>query len=139
MPGGPCARAVMIVEPLEGIPGASAAETATGWRRALRQGENLLVVFSLAALMALPLIELVLPIGFGLIALRLLWHASSHWKGRAIALLLASAISLFFMHSPVAQERLVVPALVALLVATFLGAPVFTAIGGAALILFWGE
>src|SRR2546425_5522161 len=228
----------MIVEPLEGILASSAAEPVTGWRRLLRHGENLLVVLSLAALRALPLIEiilrrfhsgfsgssafvqnftlivgmlggaiaardgrllsfstlgsflkgrvkaaartlssgvaavisaflcvasvqflltekqggarlayniptwvveLVLPIGFGLIALRLIWHAASQWKGRAIALLLASAISLFFMHSPIAQEKLVVPALLALLVATFLGAPVFTAIGGAALILFWGE
>jgi TRAP-type C4-dicarboxylate transport system permease small subunit len=228
----------MIGEPLEGVPGASAGESVTGWRRVLRQGENLLVVFSLAALMALPLIEivlrrfhtgisgssafvqnftlivgmlggaiaardgrllsfstlgsflkgrikaaahtvssgvaavisaflcvaslkfllterqggarlayniptwlveLVLPIGFGLIALRLIWRASSHWKGRAVALLLAGAISLFFVHPPIAQEKLVVPALVALLVATLLGAPVFTAIGGAALILFWGD
>src|SRR6185436_5760645 len=55
------------------------------------------------------------------------------------ALLLAGAISLFFIHPPISQEKLVVPALLALLVATFLGAPVFTAIGGAALILFWGE
>ena len=228
----------MIAEPLEGIPGASVGNPVTGWRGFLRHGENLLVVFSLAALMALPLIELVLrrfhtgisgssafvqnftlivgmlggaiaardgrllsfstlgsflkgrvktgarvvshgvaaaisaflcvasikflltekeaggrlaynipiwvvelvlPIGFGLITLRLLWHATSHWQGRAIALLLAGAISLFFIHPPMAQEKLVVPALLALLVATFLGAPVFTAIGGAALILFWGE
>src|SRR5213592_704546 len=206
----------MIVEPLEGILASPAAEPVTGWRRVLRHGEDLLVVLSLAALMALPLIEtilrrfhsgisgssafvqnftlivgmlgrvkaaarvlssgvaavisaflcvasvqflltekkagarlayniptwiveLVLPIGFGLIALRLTWHAAKHWKGRTIALLLASAISLLFMHSPVPQEKLVVPALVALLIATFLGAPVFTAIGGAALILFWGE
>src|SRR2546423_1615535 len=50
----------MIVEPLEGIPGASAGEPVTGWRRVLRHGENLLVVLSLAALMALPLIEMVL-------------------------------------------------------------------------------
>src|SRR5688500_9232479 len=48
----------MIVEPLEGIPGASAGESVTGWRRVLRQGENLPVVLSLAALMALPLIEM---------------------------------------------------------------------------------
>ena len=228
----------MIAEPLEGILASSAAEPVTGWRRVLRHGENLLVVLSLAALMALPLIELVLrrfhsgisgssafvqnftlivgmlggaiaardgrllsfstlgsflkgrvkaaarvlsngvaaaisaflcvassqflltekqgggriaynipawiielvlPIGFGLIALRLIWHAASHWKGRAIALLVACAISLFFVHSPIAHEKLVVPALLALLVATFLGAPVFTAIGGAALILFWGD
>src|SRR2546427_1489881 len=228
----------MIVEPLEGILASSAGEPVTGWRRVLRHGEDLLVVLSLAALMALPLIEmvlrrfhsgisgssafvqnftlivgmlggaiaardgrllsfstlgsflkgrvkaaarvlssgvaaaisaflcvgslqflltekqgggriaynipawivqLVLPIGFGLVALRLIWRAAAGWKGRVLALLLASAIMLFFIHSPVAREKLVAPALVALLVATFLGAPVFTAIGGAALILFWGD
>jgi len=36
------------------------AAPVTGWRRVLRQGEELLVVLSLAALTALPLIELVL-------------------------------------------------------------------------------
>ena len=35
-------------------------------------------------------------------------------------------------------DKLVLPALAALLLVTMLGAPVFTAIGGAALILFWG-
>src|SRR5206468_12896570 len=50
----------MIVEPLEGILASSAAEPVTGWKRVLRRGEDLLVVLSLAALMALPLIEMVL-------------------------------------------------------------------------------
>ena len=228
----------MTGEPIEGVPAMSAAAPVTGWRRVLREFENLLVVLSLAALMALPLIEmvlrrfhtglsgstafvqhftlivgmlggaiaardhrllsfstlagflkgrvksaarvvssgaaaaisaflclasvrfllteregggrlayhiptwtveLVLPVGFGLVAARLLWHAAGHWKGRAAGLALASAIVLFFAHSPVAPERLVAPALVALLAATVLGAPVFTTIGGAALILFWGD
>src|SRR5947207_1639893 len=204
----------MIAEPPEGIPGVPAGETVPGWRRVLRHGENLLVVLSLAALMALPLVELVLrrfhsgisgssafvqnftlivgmlggaiaardgrllsfstlgsflkgrvkaaartvssgvaaaisaflcvasvqflltekqggarlaynipiwlvelvlPIGFGLIALRIIRHASGHWKGRAIALLLASAISFFVMDSPIPREKLVVPAHVAML------------------------
>src|SRR5208337_2744108 len=41
--------------------------------------------------------------------------------------------------APVSPERLMIPALVALGLATLLGAPVFTALGGAALILFWGH
>jgi tripartite ATP-independent transporter DctM subunit len=36
-------------------------------------------------------------------------------------------------------EQLVLPALILLGIATLLGAPVFTALGGAALILFWGQ
>lgn len=84
-------------------------------------------------------VELVLPLGFGLIALRLIWHAGARWPGRLAALLLAAAIILFGVFSPVAPDRCVLPGLAALLVATILGAPVFTAIGGAALILFWGD
>ena len=85
------------------------------------------------------IVQLVLPVGFGLVAFRLIWHAAAGWKGRAVALLLAGAIILFFTHSPIAPEKLVVAALMALLIVTVLGAPVFTTIGGAALILFWGD
>jgi tripartite ATP-independent transporter DctM subunit len=85
------------------------------------------------------IVELVLPLGFGLIAVRLIWHAASGWKGRAIALLLATAGVLFCIWAPIDPEKLRVPALLALLAATILGAPVFTTIGGAALILFWAD
>jgi tripartite ATP-independent transporter DctM subunit len=85
------------------------------------------------------IIELVLPIGFGLITLRLIWHAAGNWKGRITALLLATATALLCAWIPVDPEKLRVPALVLLFVATVLGAPVFTTIGGAALILFWAD
>ena len=85
------------------------------------------------------IVELVLPLGFGLIALRLVWHAGKTWKGRVTTLLWSAAIILFGIFSPIDPEKCVWPGLIALLVATILGAPVFTAIGGAALILFWGE
>jgi tripartite ATP-independent transporter DctM subunit len=84
------------------------------------------------------IIELVLPIGFALIALRLLWHSAECWKGRLTAVLLAGALIGFGVVSPIDPSKVVTPALIALLAATILGAPVFTAIGGAALILFWG-
>ena len=224
--------------PPEGIAATAAAEQVAGWRRVLRDGENFLMVLALAALLALPLIEmvlrrfhsgisgstafvqhftlivgmlggaiaardnrllsfstlasffkgriksaarilssgaaaaisaflcwgsgqfllkeregggqlayhiplwvveLILPVGFGLVALRLVRHAANSFRGRGVALLLASAIVWSFLHSPIAPEKLVLPALLALLAATVLGAPVFTAIGGAALILFWGS
>ncbi len=83
-------------------------------------------------------VELALPAGFGLIALRLIWHAADSWKGRLVAFALAGALIWFGIKSPIEPEKLVTPALIALLLATILGAPVFTAIGGAALILFWG-
>ena len=85
------------------------------------------------------LFELVLPIGFGLIALRLVWHASETGTGRVAALLVAALVAGIGTQPMIDPARLVVPALVTLLLVTILGAPVFTAIGGAALILFWGE
>jgi C4-dicarboxylate transporter DctM subunit len=82
-------------------------------------------------------IQLILPIGFGLILLRLVWHASEKYSGRALALS-AAAVGVA-IWAPGSPERLMIPALVALVLATLLGAPVFTALGGAALILFWGH
>ena len=84
-------------------------------------------------------IQLVLPIGFGLVTLRLIWHATGTWLGRGLALALAAALAAVAVAAPMPPERIMVPALVALGVATLLGAPVFTALGGAALILFWGH
>lgn len=84
-------------------------------------------------------VELTLPIGFGLIALRLIWHAAQGWRGRLLTLGLAGAVMLFAIFSPIDPEKLLWPALAILLLATLLGAPVFTGIGGAALILFWSD
>jgi C4-dicarboxylate transporter, DctM subunit len=85
------------------------------------------------------IIQLILPIGFGVIALRLVWHASDKIWGRALALLIAAGLIGFVVWGPVGPDRLMVPALVFLALATLLGTPVFTALGGAALILLWGN
>ena len=84
-------------------------------------------------------VEIVLPLGFALVALRLLLHASDSWTGRIVALLLAALLVRLGAHPPLAPESMVLPAFAILLAATALGAPVFTALGGAALILFWAE
>jgi C4-dicarboxylate transporter DctM subunit len=84
-------------------------------------------------------VELVLPAGFFLIALRLAWHAAKGWYGRGLTLLLGAVLMLLTAYLPVDPAGLRLPALAVLLLATLLGAPVFTAIGGAALILFWAE
>ncbi|HSU53029.1 MAG TPA: TRAP transporter large permease subunit, partial [Candidatus Dormibacteraeota bacterium] len=83
-------------------------------------------------------VQAIMPVGFGIIALRLLWHSASSWRGRLIALALVAGMVLLGTHAA-APSRLVVPALIALLVAVVLGAPIFVMLGGAALILFWGE
>jgi C4-dicarboxylate transporter, DctM subunit len=85
------------------------------------------------------IVEVILPIGFFIVAFRLWRHASYGFKGRSVAALLVGMTLYVVARPPVDPPLLVVPAFIALLVATALGAPVFTALGGAALILFWGE
>ena len=84
-------------------------------------------------------IQTLLPLGFAAIALRLLWHSAASWRGRGVALLVAGAILFIGVYPPVPPSSMVFAALLTLLAATALGAPVFVALGGAALILFWGE
>lgn len=84
-------------------------------------------------------VQLILPIGFGLITLRLIWHASEEWLGKIVALILTGLIVLFAVKTSISPDRLMIPALVTLAIATLLGAPVFTALGGAAIILFWSN
>ncbi len=84
-------------------------------------------------------IQLVLPFGFGLVALRLVWRASEKWGGRLLTLGLGVAVLGLVHLASGSPERWMIPALVALALATLLGAPVFTALGGAALILFWAN
>lgn len=81
-------------------------------------------------------VQLALVIGFSAVALRLIWHAGGSWRGRVGSLVLAGALVAVGVWQPVDPEQLRLPALILLLVATLLGAPVFTTIGGAAIILF---
>ena len=84
-------------------------------------------------------VQLIMPLGFGVIALRLLWHAADDWRGRVFALAVAGAMVWIGFHPPLSPARLVVPGLVALFVAVVLGAPIFVMLGGAALILVLGR
>ncbi len=83
-------------------------------------------------------VQLVLPIGFALVALRLAYGASSTWPGRAIAFAILGAVVALGAWGPADPSNLVTPALILLGLATLLGAPIFVTLGGAALILFWG-
>jgi len=82
-------------------------------------------------------VQLVMPLGFALLTFYLVWHASGSWAGRATCAALAGAVILFCARSPLPVGQLMVPALIVLLVATLLGAPVFVTVGGVALLLFW--
>jgi C4-dicarboxylate transporter DctM subunit len=85
------------------------------------------------------LVQAILPLGFAIIALRLLWHAADSRTGRTFALLIACAILSAAAWLPVEPSRMVIPALILLLAATILGTPIFVTLGGAALILLWAN
>jgi C4-dicarboxylate transporter, DctM subunit len=78
-------------------------------------------------------VQAILPVGFALIALRVLWNTSDYWPRRATAAAIAVALILAFVFASAAQLAV---ALGLLAVAAFAGAPIFALIGGAALILF---
>ena len=79
--------------------------------------------------------QIPLPVGFGLIALRLVRHGADSPAGQIAAALLALAVFLLLNHLLTDPQASPAPVLVAIVVSLLLGAPIFAAIGGAALFL----
>ena len=77
--------------------------------------------------------DLALPIGFGLIALRLAWRASPNKTGRAIAACGIVAGLLLNQYRAGLVDQSLLPWLVLVLAAGILGSPIFTLLGGIAL------
>ncbi len=77
--------------------------------------------------------DLALPIGFALIALRLVWRASPQWYGRAIASLGIIAGILLNYNRAMLENQSVLPWFLLVIVAGIVGAPIFTLLGGFAL------
>lgn len=84
------------------------------------------------------IIQLVLPVGFGMIAWRLVFQSATTVGGRVLAAVAAAGVLALGAWSPVSHSALTIPALAVLLIATAAGAPIFAAVGGAGLVLFWG-
>jgi C4-dicarboxylate transporter DctM subunit len=82
-------------------------------------------------------VELVMPIGFLLIAIRLISKSDAELRLKTLAGVLAVGAGLVGILIPVPPGWLVWLCGVLLLLAAVLGAPVFTVLGGAALVLFW--
>lgn len=80
-----------------------------------------------------------LPVGFALILVRIAWRAGESWRGRAGAALGVGVTLVLGLMPPPAIASLLLPAGLVLAVATALGMPIFAAIGGAALVLYWGD
>jgi len=85
-------------------------------------------------------VEWVLPVGFAVIALRILLHATEteKWTPRILATLGAALLVGIVMVWPGGLHHFVPIAMSILFLASLLGMPAFATLGGAALILFWG-
>ena len=83
--------------------------------------------------------QLVLPVSFAIIALRLVWRASPVWAGRGIAAV-GILVGLWLGFSDGILEAVPVwPLILLVLVAAVLGAPIFTILGGVAVLLYMGD
>jgi C4-dicarboxylate transporter DctM subunit len=83
-------------------------------------------------------VEWVLPIGFAVIAIRLLLHTSEKWGLRIAAAFCAALLMAVVLAWPGGFHHSVAVALFILFLASILGVPAFVTLGGTALILFWG-
>jgi tripartite ATP-independent transporter DctM subunit len=77
--------------------------------------------------------DLALPIGFGLIALRLVWRASPTWIGRAVAAIGIVAGLAIHEYRASFEGLSLMPWLALILVTGILGAPIFALLGGIAI------
>jgi TRAP-type C4-dicarboxylate transport system permease small subunit len=86
-------------------------------------------------------VQLLLPLGFALISLHLFWRSAGGWRGRAIALAVGAAVIALPFLWPDNRDRGTLMLLLfgLLFAATILGAPIYVTLGGAALLLFWGD
>ena len=81
----------------------------------------------------------VLPLGFAVIAARLVWQASDGRGGRLVTAAGLAVAAACVVVPPALVPLLVVPGLAVVFIAAGLGMPIFAAMGGAALLLFWGD
>lgn len=82
--------------------------------------------------------KLILPLGFLLLTLRLIWQAGDRWWLRLIPIVVGAGLFYFGFYEFDEVEGFVWPLLILVLIATVLGAPIFVTLAGAALVLFWG-
>jgi tripartite ATP-independent transporter DctM subunit len=82
--------------------------------------------------------QLVLPVAFALIAVRIVWRASDGAPGRLVAALGLTAGLALGQFPGLLEGRPVWPGMAVVLVGTLLGGPLFAALGGVAVLLFIG-
>ena len=82
--------------------------------------------------------ECVMPLALALIALRLAWRAAESWWGRLVAVAVAGGVFVLGLLAGHASS-LAWPLALLVVAAALLGAPVFAAMGGVALVLFFKD
>jgi len=82
--------------------------------------------------------ELVMPVSLGIMALVFAWKASDRWPGRIVALLAIPAVFALGLV-PEGLAPSLWPVAIVILAAALLGAPVFIAMGGIALLMFFRD
>ena len=85
------------------------------------------------------LAELVMPIAFALILVRLILKSSERLKVKLLIVGVVIVIALLGNIEALQESSIVWVALVLLLASVAFGAPIFVALGGAALLLFWSD
>ena len=83
--------------------------------------------------------QAILPVGFALIAWRTARAASQRWPVRIALITAAGVAALAAAHGMPLTDSVAWAAIAVLILAAVLGAPVFAAIGGTALLLFWSD
>lgn len=83
-------------------------------------------------------VETIMPVTFAFMAMRLIMNASPSWLGRLVAVIaVGAALSLGLIEEPSHGVVLIICALIFL--ALLAGAPIYVAMGGLALVLFYGD
>lgn len=82
---------------------------------------------------------IILPAGLAVIAGRLIWRAADTVRGRFLASAGLVVPIMFGVFQAPPDPRVLMPSLVMIVAATACGMPIFSAIGGAALLFFWGD
>ncbi len=83
-------------------------------------------------------VQCIMPLGFVFMALRLAWHGNRGWKGRLISITSVGLVMLLAFVPAGQRAPLVWAGSGVLLMAIALGAPLFTGMGGIAMLLFFG-
>lgn len=85
------------------------------------------------------ILQLFMPIGFAIIAARLLFGGPSGWKQSRISILAALAFVALLQAAFIPETLRFWGAVAILAAATILGAPIFSALAGCAMLIYWAQ